>query len=205
MELDELKSAWAQYDKKLSRSLELNEAVLRKMNVKDSKNELWQPMFYELSGVVLMFLWVVIVAWFSFRMLDQPQFSIPGFISSAIACIYTVFNIIKSKRFLSIDYYGASVLQLQQDVAAVNELVLRYRKYELILMPFILAPMLPLLFKVVHHVDVYENMKTFWFAIVLILGFGFPVTFLINKYVYDRKFQNAEKLLKEIEDYKLEK
>jgi uncharacterized membrane protein len=205
MELDELKSAWAQYDKKLSRSLELNEVILKKMNLKDSKNEIQKTTLYELSNVVLMALWVVIVGFFSFRIIDKPQFSVPGFFSAAIACVYVAFAVVKLMRFLSIDHYGSSILQLQQDVEGANELMLRLRKYELLLIPFILTPILPLLFKVVHHVDVYDNPRTFLISLILILVFAFPSTFLVNKYMYDRRFQNSQRLLKMIEEYKLDK
>ena len=204
MELDELKSAWAQYDKKLSRSLELNEALLKKINLKDSKSEIQKATTYELSNVVLMALWILVVGYFAFRLLDQPQFGVPGLISAGIACIYFMFAVLKFKKFSSIDHYGTSILQLQENVAGAKALMLHYRKYELLLIPFILVPTIPILFKVVHQVDIYENPRTFWTALILILVFSIPTTFLANKYLYDKKFQNSQRLLKEIEDYRLE-
>ena len=63
MELDELKSAWAQYDKKLSKSLELNVELLKKLNVDRSKSELQKPLRAEATGVVAMLLMTI---WFSY-------------------------------------------------------------------------------------------------------------------------------------------
>ncbi len=204
MELDELKSAWAQYDKKLSRSLALNEVLLRNMNLKDSKNELQKPMMTEIFGVLSMAVMTAFFVGASIRVIDEPQYCIPGFISAVVALVYLAFSVMKTRKFLKIDYYGTSVIQLQQNIAEVNRLVLKLRKYELILSPAILISG-PLLFKVVHNVDVYTNIKSFLFAMALVFVVGISASLLINKYLYDKKFQNAERLLKEIEDYKLDK
>ena len=50
MELDDLKNAWTQYDKKLAVNLKFNEDLLRKMNLNNSKKELQKPLIYELIG-----------------------------------------------------------------------------------------------------------------------------------------------------------
>jgi hypothetical protein len=204
MELDELKSAWAQYDQKLSRSLALNEKLLRNINLKHSKNELEKPLMTEIFGVVSMAVMTAFFIGASMRVIDEPQYCIPGFISAAIALVYLAFSVVKSGKFLKIDYYGTSVIQLQQNIAEVNRLVLQLRKYELLLSPAILISG-PLLFKVLHNVDVYSNMKSFLLSMAVVFVIGISATLLINKYLYDKKFQHAARLLKEIEAYKLEK
>jgi hypothetical protein len=204
MELDDLKSAWAQYDKKLSKNLEINVELLKKINVNSSKLELQKPLMAEVTGVVSMFIMTGMFIALLFRFIDEPKFAIPAFISTGIALVYFVFALIKMNKFLNIGYYGTSVTDLQKDIVEANRLVLKFRKYELLFSPTILIS-LPPIWKVLHHVDLYQNKQSFLIAALVSFGIGFPATLWINKYLYDKKFQNADKLLKEIEDYKLEK
>ena len=205
MELDDLKNAWTQYDKKLAESLKFNEDLLRKLNLNNSKKELQKPLIYELIGVAVIFILIVYVVVSSIRFIDEPKYCVPGFISAIIGMAFLMFAIIKANRFLSIDYYGSSVVKLQKDIAILNRLVLRLRKYELALFPLLILPILPLLFKAIHNIDIYHNIKLFTIEIILILGIGFPLTFWINKHLYDKKFKNTERFLQEIDKFESEK
>jgi hypothetical protein len=118
---------------------------------------------------------------------------------------FLMFAIIKANRFLSVDYYGSSVVKLQKDIAILNRLVLRLRKYELALFPLLILAILPLLFKAIHNIDIYHNIKLFTIEMILILGIGFPLTFWINKHLYDKKFKNTERFLMEIDKFESEK
>ncbi|MEA4840954.1 MAG: hypothetical protein VB110_08130 [Bacteroidales bacterium] len=204
MELDDLKSAWAQYDKKLAVNLKFNQELLRKMNLNIFKKELQKPLIYELSGVAVMFIFMIYVVASSIRFIDEPKYCIPGFISALLGLVFLVYAIIKANKFLSIDYYGSSVLKLQKEIATLNRQVLRLRKYELVLFPFLVLPLLPILFKTIHNIDIYQNIKLLSIEVILILGIGFPLTLWINKHLYDKKFKNAERLLQEIEKFESE-
>jgi hypothetical protein len=138
------------------------------------------------------------------RYIDEPKYAIPGFISIGVALIYFVFALIKLHKFMNIGYYGASITEFQKDTAEAHRLVLKFRKYELLLSPTILIS-LPLIWKALHHIDLYQDIQSFLITALVCFGVGFPATLWINKYLYDKKFRNVEKLLKEIEDYKMEK
>lgn len=204
MELDELKATWAQYDKKLSQNLKFNEELLRKMNLEKSRKELQKPLIYEISGVFISFIMVVYITAVSFRFIDEPKFAIPGFIATFVSLAYLVFAIMKINKFMSIDYYNSSVLKLQKEVTILNKLVLSLRKYELILFPLLVIPLLPILFKVIHNIDIYANLRLLIIEIVLMLGIGYPLLFWVNKHLYDKKFKNTEQFLKEIEEFEAE-
>jgi len=204
MELDDLKSAWAQYDKKLAVNLKFNEELLRKMNLNTSKKEMQKPLLYELFNIASIFLGFVYVTASSIQFINEPKYCIPGFISALIGLAFIVFAIKKANKLLSIDYYGSSVVKLQKDIATLNRLVLKLRKYELVLFPLLILPLLPILFKAIHNIDIYQNLKLFSIEIILILGIGFPLTLWTNKHLYDKKFKNTERLLQEIEKFESE-
>lgn len=202
MELDDIKNIWTQYDKKLTRNLRLNEELLKKINVSNSKLELQKPLMAEITGLVSVFVLILLFIALSIRFIDELRYSVPGFLSVIVASVYFVFALLKTNRFLNIEYYGTSVTKLQKDIASLNQMVLRLRKYELMMSPLILISF-PLILKAIHNRDVYSNPR-FWIASVLIFAIGIPATLWINKYLYDKKFQNAANLLKEIEDFESE-
>lgn len=205
MELDDLKGAWERYDKKLTENLKFNEELLRKMNLNNSKSEMQKPLIYEIVGIAVSSLLIVYVAATSIRFINEPKYCIPGFVSAITGLILFIFAIIKTNKFLSVDYYGSSVLKLQKNITTLNKLVLRLRKFELILFPLLILPLLPLLYKAIHNIDIYKNIKLFAIEIILILGIGFPFALWINKHLYDEKFKNAERFLKEIDNFESEK
>lgn len=205
MELDDFKSAWEQYNRNLAIYLKVNEELLRKMNFNNSKKELDKPLIYELLGVAVMFILIVYVVASSFRFISELKYCIPGFISASIGLVFLIFAIIKANKFLSIDYYSSSVVKLQKDITLLNRLVLRLRKYELVLFPLLILPLLPLLFKAIYNRDIYQNIKLFSIEVILILGIGYPFALWINKHLYDEKFKNTEKLLQEIDKFESEK
>lgn len=205
MELEDFKDAWSQYDKKLSENLKLNEELLKKMNLNSSKRELQKPLIHEITGVVLIFLLVAYVVASSIRFIEEPKYCIPGFFSALLGMVYLIFAIIKTNRFLNINYYGASILKLQKDISSLNKLTLKIRKFELALSPFLILSLLPVLFKAIDNIDLYNNVKLFSIEVILILGISFPLVNWINKHLYDKRFKNAEKLLEDLKKFEEEK
>lgn len=204
MELDDLKNAWKQFDKKLSENLKFNEELLRKMNLNSSKRELQKPLIYEIGNIVVLFSLIVYSISTSIKLFEEPKYFIPGLILILICLTGLIFTILKLNRFLNIDYYGSSVLKLQKDIASLNNTILTYRRIELILIPILIVLLLPLIFKTLHGIDLYQNVKLFSIEIILILAISIPTTIWINKNVYDKKFKNVTRLLAELDKFEKE-
>lgn len=201
MELDDLKGAWAQYDKKLSENLKFNEELLRKMNLSKAKQELQKPLNTEIISIIIIFLSIVFVMGFSLRLIDEIQYSIPGFAGVVIGIAYLIFSITKVNKFTKIDYYNTSIVQLQKELLLLNNLILRFRKLELILLPFLVIAILPIAFKATHNINIYERLGLFILEAGFILGISIAVGFWVNKIVYDKKLKDAKMFLKEIENF----
>lgn len=204
MEFDELKSAWTLYDKKLTENLKLNEELIRKMNLNNSKKELQKPLISELVGIIILPLFILYVGVSSIRYIDEPKYCIPGFISLAIGLVYLTFGIYRANRFLNIDYYSSSALKMQMDIAKLKKLVLHLRKYELLLIPIFVISILPILYKAIHNIDIYQHIKFYAIVVIACSSIGFPLTIWINKYLYDKKIENVEKLLDDLNRFEKE-
>lgn len=201
MELDDLKNIWSQYDKKLSDNLKLNEELLRKMNLNSSKREMQKLLIFELLGIVIGFLTILFTLLISIYYINYLRFSIPGFIAIGALMICLIFGIIRTKRLLHIDYYGSAVVKVQGEILRLKRKSLLFRKYEFILMPLFVLPLLPILFKFVHNIDIYQNIRLLVFEGVLVIGISYPLLILTYKYLYDKKIKNAESLLNELEKF----
>jgi len=204
MELDELKNNWADYDKKLSANLKLNEELLRKMNLNSSKREMQKVLIYELINILLLIILILYVFPNLFYYINQLRYSIPGFFSIGIALIFLVFSVIRMKDLINIDYYSLSVVKVQKRILTLKKKTLGFRKFELMLIPLFVLPILPILFKALHNIDIYQNLTLLIFEIVAILGLVYPLLFWVNRSLYDKKFKNAENLLNELKQFENE-
>ena len=201
MELDDLKKSWTEYDKKLSKNLKFNEELLKKMNLNSSKKELQKPLIYDLVSILFLIVIIIYVLVFSIQHINEIRFCIPGFLSIGISTIYLVFAIIRTNGFLNIDYYGSPIIKLQRDILRLKKQVLVFRKYEMILIPLLAIPLLPIASKALHNIDLYQNKTGLIVGLSVILLGAYPLTIWINKIVYDKKFKNTENLLAEIDKY----
>jgi hypothetical protein len=201
MELDELKQLWSQYDKKLNENLKLNEELLRKMNLNKAKQELQKPFIFELITIIIIFLTIVFVTGFSIRLIEEIQFSLTGFAGVLLGVIYLIFSIMKVNRFVKIDYYNSTIVKLQKDLSLLKTFILRLRKFELVLLPFLVLTILPIAFKAIHNINIFGNLRLFIIEVGFILGISYPVGFWINRNFYDKKMKDAEMFLKEIDKF----
>jgi len=132
------------------------------------------------------------------------KFSIPGFTGVLLVIMYLTFAILKVNRFVKIEYYKSSIITLQKDLNMLKTLILRLRKIELYLLPLLIISILPIAFKAIHNIDIYNNVKLFLLEVVFILGISYPVGFWINKHLYDNKIKDVKSFLEEIDNFEKE-
>jgi hypothetical protein len=203
MELDDLKSKWSEYDKKLSSNLKFNEELLKIMNLEKAKRVLSKPIYIFYIKTLIVFIFFVFALNFSLSVLDQPLYCIAGFTSAFISLVYGVFTILKIKRYMRIDYSNSSVIELQLEITSLKIWILRLRKYELVLIIPFLASFWPILFKST-GIDINTHIQFFIIELVIVMAFVIVLHFWFNKYLYVRKLNEAERYFKEIEKFKLE-
>lgn len=203
MELDDIKSVWAKYDKKLSENLKFNEELLRRMSLDKSKRVLSKPIYIFYIKTFIVFIIFVFVLNFSLKIIDQPLYCILGFTSAFVSLVYGVLTILKINRYQGIDYSNSSIIELQLEIASLKVWILRLRKFELILIAPFTVSFLAICYKST-GIDIYSHLRFFIIELVIVLAIGVVLYFLFNKFLYVRKLNEAEQYLKEIEKFKLE-
>ena len=80
MELEELKTLWSDYDKKLDKSLQLNMKLLRQVTFDKASKKLGQLFFLKIVEMVILIVIIIGLLSFTFIHITEVRFSIPSFI-----------------------------------------------------------------------------------------------------------------------------
>jgi len=204
MELEELKSAWAQYDKKLSQNLKLNEELLRKMNLEKSKKEMNTPLTSEFISVTGCTIFLLFIASATIRYSYELKFLLPGLITSIIVAIWVYNSFSRIRLLTNIDYYYSSIVELQKSIHTFNQKYQKYKKFELYSIPIFAISAMPILGIALTNFDIYEHPILFIIEIVLSLILGYPVTIWGYKNLYEKKIRNTTKFLDELSRFEKE-
>ena len=204
MELEELKSAWAQYDKKLSQNLKLNEELLRKMDLEKSKKEMNAPLNYEIISITIGVIFILFILSATIRYYYELKFLLPGIITSIIVAIWVYNSFSKIRLLLDIDYYDSPIVELQKSIQTFNRKYQRSKKFELYSIPVFAISAIPILGIALRNFDIYEHPIRFIVAIVILLILGIPGQIWIYKNLYDKKIRNTIKFLDELSRFEKE-
>jgi hypothetical protein len=201
MELNELKAVWADHNKKLAENLQVNTEILKQNLLSRSSYLIRQPLLFEVFSAIVFFVMIAFLVASAIKFQGELRFAVPGMIAAALCAVYLVASAIKVKRFYNIDYYKAPVIKLQQQLLELKILVFRLRRIEMLLfIPFILCA-LPMLFKAIYGIDLFQNRSLFAIEVGLILGIGLPLTLWFNKHFYDKKLDDAKEVLARFQKY----
>ena len=204
MELEELKSAWAQYDKKLSQNLKLNEELLRKMDLEKTKKEMNAPLNYEIISITIGVIFLLFILSATIRYSYELKFLLPGIITCIIVGIWVYNSFSKIRLLLDIDYYDSPIVELQKSIQTFNRKYQRSKKFELYSIPVFAISAIPILGIALRNFDIYEHPIRFIVAIVILLILGIPGQIWIYKNLYDKKIRNTIKFLDELSRFEKE-
>lgn len=201
MELDDLKGAWAQYDKKMSKNLKLNEELLRSINFEKYNHALKKPMNFELLNIFIQVFMIGLVIVFTIRLSNDTLYFLTGLISTLMCTISLIFSAIKATRFNKLFYYHLSIINFQKDLTHLRILIMRIRKIEYVIAAIIGITLFPLMVKATTGIDLFGNLTVLIPAICCALGFGYAIGIWLNMIVYDKGIKDAEMFLSLIDKF----
>lgn len=204
MELDDFKAAWAQYDEKLTENLKFNEELLKNMNLDKSNREFNKLLTYEIVSVVLVGLFLVYISAATIKFASEIKFLMSGIVSIISLLPLLLFAIIKTNMLSKIDYYNASVVDLQKSINLFNQKYLVFRKLELFIFPLYVISTAPILAKAARNFDFFVHIERYGVGVFLALVIGYPLLFWIYKNWYDKKIQHTKRFLEEINKFEKE-
>jgi hypothetical protein len=204
MELDELKTAWAAFDKNVTQSLKLNEKLVRKISLENSKRKLNKPVHvFMVKIVVITFCLIFFLLDSTFKLSDSFPFQLIGFLILLISLAYVILNVLKINRYLRIDYMNSSIVSLQVELTSLKVWILKVRKLELILLVPFMMSLLVIMFKIV-GIDIIHHIQLYMLELAIVFSLVIPLFLWVNKHLYKRQLEEAHHYLNDLEVFRSE-
>ena len=181
MELDELKTAWREFDRRLENSEALNLLVLKELKLDRTRSTLRRLhalLIFELvSGVLAMLL----VGSFLGNHHGTARFAIPALVL-LIAAIVTILAPAAQLARLGCLDYSAPVVKIQHELAALRASRLRVTRWILLLSPLLWTPLAVVVARGLLGLDIYKSLGPLWVASNLAFGLAFiPLAIWISR------------------------
>jgi len=204
MELDDLKRSWEQYDKKLTKNLKMNEELLRRSNLDRSKRVMDTPFIYIVTSLAICVVFILLLLRWTLLYREEPLYLLSG----AISMLYMLYNLGYGTKELhmlrNMDYYNTPVLELQKQLSFFQAFYSKMKKIDFYTLPLAIFALMPILFKVLHNLNVFDYPKIFISALVIGLAITYPLLIWVYRNWYDRKVKAANQFLSELQEFENE-
>lgn len=204
MELDELKAAWAQYDKKLSVILNLNQELLKKRVLDKSIGEMKTPLTYEIGTAIITCILFLFLGVSTYKFASEMKFLIPGLVASLLTLSGLISSVKKVNILSKIDYYNSSVVELQKSINRIKQNGILSRKVEYYLFPLYVFSFAPIFVKAVYNIDIYDKSQIFFIGGILAMIIYYPLAIWYYRIGYDKKLKNTSEFLNELNRFEKE-
>lgn len=172
MELQDLQSRWADYDRKLETSLRLNTRIFREINlskVDSSLKRLSRLLVFELVQDLAA---VVLLGMFIASHIGEMRFLAPALLLDVCAVAFLIRSARQLVTLHSLDY-SAPVVEIQRQLAELRIQRIRVTKWVLLLCPLLWTPLLIVALEGLFGVDAYLFLDGTWLAANLLFGLAF--------------------------------
>jgi hypothetical protein len=204
MEPDDIKNAWAQYDQSLAKNLRIDEESLRKVNLDRTKDQMEYPFISEMVELIGGALVGIAIAVMSYRLKEDSVYLLLGLIAVFAGSLYIRNAFSKIGLLKQVNYYDTPVVKLQGELILIKKRILKHRKIELLLFPLYLLPLAALTSKTFYNVDVFGNVVLFAGKFALALVVAYLIVLLIHKHLYDKRFEEVERIIARLKEFEKE-
>ncbi len=186
MDLDELKTKWTEYDRKLDASLELNRQLLGEARLNRAKTALQRLTLGLGLEAVLTFVAIAALGDFLYTNRSLPRFAFPAAALDLCAIVIFIALIRQITLAMQIDY-GKPIAVIQKQIVELQRL--RIRSLQGIFLGATLAwiPLLIVAFKGLFGLDTYRLFGAAWLSANVLLGLAIiPLAIWMSKRFGDR-------------------
>ena len=198
MELEDLKTTWAEMNLKLEKQASLNEKMIKTMVQQQTTNKLKGIIYYELFGISVMLILMFLMG-INIEKLDTAAAQFSAVVLLLICVVTLTFAYIHWKKINKIDI---STNTIMDSLTAITEWKLFFPKYKMInyiLAILLVFPAAIVAVKIAHNVDFTDAIPYYTTVIGIGLVIGIGITIIIYKKLYE---DNMEEISKMFEDLK---
>jgi len=205
MELSELQDLWIDHEKQLEKSLQLNEALLSRLNLDKAVGQFRELLGVSVHGRNMAFIYFLTSAGLSFFMKNEPIFCIPLLLGGLCMLGSFIYHLKNTSKFTQLSAYETPVLELQKAISEFRISSVSAGRYDFGIVAIWLATLIPAVLKLAAAQDIYENplhAGLYLLLILFVILFLYPLNVRTYQRMYGEKLSNAEKLLNEIREFK---
>lgn len=169
MNLDDLQTHWAEYDRKLDLSLRLNMRLVRESILQKADTSLRRLSLLIAIETAINFVAVAWLGSFAAEHFRSPELLIPAVILDVVAIVLLAVGIRQVIALRTIDY-SEPVLAIQKRVETLRIERMRITKWILILAPLLWIPLLVVMVQGLFGVSFFEVLPIRWIATNVIFG-----------------------------------
>ncbi|MES2830183.1 MAG: hypothetical protein V4687_18635 [Bacteroidota bacterium] len=205
MELSEMQDLWADHEKQLSKSLKLNETLLKRINLDKAVDYFKELLAVSVHGRNMAFIYFLTSVALAFYMRTELVYSITIFLGGLCMLGSFIYHLNNTRKFTRLDMHETPILDLQKAINEFKVSSISTGKYDFSIVVIWLATLIPAFLKLGFEQDIYtEPLHTglyVLFIVLLVLVF-YPLNVRMYLRMYGEKLSNAEGLLNEISDFK---
>ena len=199
MELDELKNLWKEDNRKLEIRIELNEKLLRKMNMKKAVGEYDTLIKRSILGRNLALVYGSISFLTAAFLISEFEFSIPCIIGG-LAMFWSYIDHLSIRKP---DYYVIPIIELQKSISKFRIHSSKTAKYDVSIVSLWLLTLAPVYIRLIFHISIYMDMVALS-IFCLLSGILIIITIAAARNIYsnyERKLKESESYLDEIMEF----
>ncbi|MEK6481119.1 hypothetical protein WJR50_26490 [Catalinimonas sp. 4WD22] len=181
MELDEIKSIWSAYDKKLEQSWKLNLSLLRRTNLDKVKSKLRNLVFLHAFTLAFSILQIILLMYFVAVHADELHFLAAGTTLLVWSFMIAYSAADQLSKINEMDY-SAPVMEIQKKLISIKLSIIKYLRLSILIIPLYIAHIL-FWFELLFDVDMYLVANQQWWVgqIIFTLVVMVPLTIWLYK------------------------
>ena len=199
MELDEMKTMWEAYDRKLDTSSRLSKELLKAPVLRKARGATTRLVVLWQIELALALIATVLLGGFTWMHILEPRFVFPGLFLMVMSIVLVSTYVRRILALRAIDFSGPIVM-IQKQLEAIRIAEIRTTKWTLLLAPLAWTPLLVVVFQGLFHVDVYTHFSHAWLAGNVVFGL---VLIALERWVsfrYAERMHNSPRLQRWMRD-----
>ena len=192
MELEELKSAWAELDSRLKENKSMNKTIVMKMAQSKADKIIGRLINWEIFSVVILILAIPLVfyvsQWFVGKLIVSYYFML---LLAGYCCIGTIWYIYKISGLMKIDFSKA----ISDNIYLTNRYNIQIKR-EKFAMNVVFGPIFAILL-ILSYAELKVNMQL-WIFLICLLFLCSLITYWTYKRLYEKNISSILKSMNEI-------
>lgn len=174
MDLEQFKTTWQEYDKKLDKQIQFNMKFLRKVNLDNTKSALDTFVNTPVWGVIIGVITLIFLIQYIFNHFAILHLILPAVIIGVFTLLQLLFSAYQLNVLHNIDY-DLPITLIQKRLETLKIHRIRYLSITRFAYALLWLPVLMVICKAFFDIDIYNNSNQLWLISTLGAGFVFTV------------------------------